>query len=214
MNNIGFGGSGGSSNNPYLDKSVGDALGDSTKAYNMSTAPAYTSAMVRSGSFGNSGLAQAQDESNRQFQTAQGRQANDMRSNNYQFGQSLGNNQYQFDQNMDRGVYNDTFNQNQQNYQNGMNLLGTQNQYNTQNLGFGTQVQNAPQGYYQGFSNSANSIGNGYGTQSGTSSAQGNPLLGAMGGAQLGGAMSRNLGFGSSSGSEPYPGYNKSVGLA
>lgn len=209
MNNLGFGGSsasGGPASNPYLDKSVGDALGDSTKAYNMTTAPAYTSAMVRSGSFGNSGLAQAQDESLRQFQTAQGRQANDMRSNNYQF-----------DQNMDRGVYNDTFAQNQQNYQNGMHLLGTQNQYNTQNLGFGTQVQNAPMNYYQGFANSANSIGNGYGTQSGTSSAQGNPLLGALGGAQLGGAFSKNLGFGSSfggsSGSEPYPGYNASVGL-
>jgi hypothetical protein len=194
MDNLGFGPS-----NPYLDKSVNDSLGDMTRQYNMTTAPAYTSAMVRSGSFGNSGLAQAQDESQRQLMTAQGRQANDMRSNNYQF-----------DQNFDRGVYNDTFGQNQQNFQNGMQVLGAQNGYNTQDLGFGTQQQNAPMNYYQGFSNTANGIGNGFGTNTGTSTARGSPIMGALGGAQLGNAFGKqfNSGYGNSSGGFNGPSQN------
>jgi hypothetical protein len=171
--NLGFGAS-----NPYLDKSISDSLGDTTRAYNMTTAPAYTSAMVRSGSFGNSGVDQMQAESQRQLQTSLGRQANDMRSNNYQF-----------DQSMDRNVYNDQFNQNQQNFQNGMNVIGMQNQSNQQDLGFGTQMQNTPMNYYQGFSQSAGSLGNGYGTTTGTSSANGSPVMGALGGAQLGNAF-------------------------
>lgn len=168
--NLGFGAS-----NPYLDQSITDALGDTTRAYNMTTAPAYTSAMVRSGSFGNSGVQQMQDESQRQLQTSLGRQANDMRSNNYQF-----------DQNFDRGVYNDTFNQNQTNYQNGIGAIGALNQSNTENLGFGTQQQNAPMNYYQGFAGTAGQLGGMGGSATGGTSANGSPLMGALGGAQLG----------------------------
>lgn len=205
MDNLGFSGA---ASNPYLDKSVSDSLGDMTKSYNMSTAPAYTSAMVRSGSFGNSGVDQMQQESQRQLQTSLGRQANNMRSNNYQFGQQLGQNQSQFSQNLgqnqsqfndnfNRGTYNDAFSQGQQQYQNGINLLGMQNTSNQQNLGFGTQVQNAPMNYYQGFAGQANAIGNGFGTSSGTSSANGSPLMGALGGAQLGSQFGKMFGGGS-----------------
>lgn len=190
--NLGFG----ASSNPYLDKSISDSLGDTTRSYNMTTAPAFTSAGVRSGSFGNSGLLQAQQESERQLQTTQGRQANDMRSQNYQF-----------DQNFDRGVYNDTFGQNQQNYQNAMGLLGTQNQFNTQDLGFGTQQQNAPMNYYQGFAGTANSFGGMGGTGSGTSSANGSPIMGALGGAQLGSAFGKSMGFGGGIGNGAYSNY-------
>ena len=168
--NLGFGAS-----NPYLEQSISDSLGDTTRAYNMTTAPAYTSAMVRSGSFGNSGVDQMQAESQRQLQTSLGRQANDMRSNNYQFNQ-----------NFDKSVYDTTFNQNQTNYQNGIGAIDALNQSNTQNLGFGTQQQNAPMNYYQGFAGTAAQMGGMGGTSSGTSSATGSPLMGALGGAQLG----------------------------
>jgi hypothetical protein len=174
--NLGFG----AASNPYLDKSIADSLGDTTRAYNMTTAPAYTSAMVRSGSFGNSGVDQMQGEAQRQLQTSLGRQANDMRSNNYQF-----------DQNFDRGVYNDQFGQNQQTIATGMNLMNFQNQNNQQNLGFGTQIQNTPLNYYQGFANTANGLGQGYGTSTGTGSTSGgtSPLTSAIGGAQLGSSL-------------------------
>lgn len=172
--NLGF-------SNPYLEQSISDSLGDTTRAYNMTTAPAYTSAMVRSGSFGNSGVQQMQGEAERQLQTSLGRQANDMRSNNYQF-----------DQNFDRGVYNDQFGQNQQTIATGMNLMNFQNQNNMQNLGLGTQIQNTPMNYYQGFANTANSLGQGYGTSTGNTQQTGggsSPLTSALGGAQLGSSL-------------------------
>lgn len=212
--NLGFG-----ANNPYLDKSVEDALGDTTRAYNLTTAPAYTSAMVRSGSFGNSGVREMQGESQRQLQTSLGRQANDMRSNNYQFDQGQRQQQGQFDLNFDRGVYNDTFNQNQQQFQNGIGLLDRQNQYNVQDLGFGTQVQNTPMNYYQGFANTANGLGQGFGTSTGSSSMSSNPLLGAIGGAQLGAQFGRQMGWGGNSmgnssygGGDAYAQYGNGVG--
>lgn len=175
--NLGFG----SSSNPYLDKSIADSLGDTSRAYNMTTAPAYTSAMVRSGSFGNTGVQQMQEEAQKQLQTSLGRQANDMRSQNYQF-----------DQQFDRGVYNDAFGQNQQNIQTGMNLVNFQNQNNQQNLGFGTQIQNTPMNYYQGFANTANSLGQGYGSSTGNMQQTGggsSPMTSALGGAQLGSSL-------------------------
>lgn len=282
MDNLGFSGA---ASNPYLDKSVNDSLAATTRAYNNTTAPAYTSSMVRSGSFGNSGLQQAQDESARVYQDTIGKQANDMYSNNYQFGQSqaqqqnqfgrsldqnnsqfgrnldqnnsqfgrsldqnqgqfsanlgqqqnqfgrtldqnqgqfsanLNQNQNQFgrslDQNMgqfnlnfDRGTYNDAFSQNQTNLGNAFNLIGMQNQGNQQNLGFGTQIQNAPQNYYQGFANTANSIGNGFGSSQGTSSARGNPLMGALGGAQIGSQIGSQFGGMFSNGSNPFNRYS------
>ncbi len=174
--NLGFG-----ATNPYLDKSIADSLGDTTRAYNMVQAPAFTSAGVRSGSFGNSGVLQMQQEAERQLQTSLGRQANDMRTNNYQF-----------DQNFDRQVYNDQFGQNQQNIQTGMGLIGMQNQFNQQDLGFGKQIQDTPLNYYQGFANQANSIGQGYGTQTGNTSQTGggsNPWVQALGGAQIGSSL-------------------------
>ena len=202
--NLGFGGG---ASNPYLDKSVNDALGDTTRSYNLTTAPAYTSAMVRSGSFGNSGVQEMQNDTQRQLQTTQGRQANDMRSNNYQFGVGTQQNQNQFNDQFNRGVYNDRFGQNQQNFQNGIGLIGMQNQSNQQNLGFGTQMQNAPMNYYQGFSNMANSQGNGYGTDSSTSTARGSPMMGALGGAQMGfNAYNQWNGGTNSMGNRPYSG--------
>ena len=194
MDNLGFGGG---ATNPYLDKSVNDSLGASVRAFNNTTQPAFTSAMVHSGSFGNSGLQQAQQDSTKQFQDSLGRQANDMYSNNYQF-----------DQQFDRGTYNDAFNHNQQNYQNGINLLGMQNQSNQQNLGFGTQVQNAPMNYYQGFANQATGIGKGFGATNASSTAPGSRLMGALGGAQLG----RQFGGLFSGSSNPYNAYNQYSG--
>ncbi|MES2950288.1 MAG: hypothetical protein V4858_17230 [Pseudomonadota bacterium] len=189
----------GFASNPYLDKTIADSLGDTTRAYNMTQAPAYTSAMVRSGSFGNSGALQMQQEAERQLQTSLGRQANDMRTNNYQF-----------DQNFDRQVYNDQFGQNQQNIQTGMGLIGMQNQFNQQDLGFGKQIQNTPLDYYQGFANTSNSFGQGYGTSTGNTSQTGggsNPWVQALGGAQLGSSLMGGWGSGTNSaGNTPYNG--------
>ena len=47
-------------------------------------------------------------------------------------------------------------------------------------------MQNTPQNYWNNFSNGANSIGQGYGTSTGTQNMPGSPVMGALGGAQLG----------------------------
>lgn len=182
--------------NPYLDKSVEDSLGDTVKAWNMVQQPAFNSAMVRSGSFGNSGLQQMNDFGRQQLLNSLGRQANDMRSNNYQF-----------DQNFDRGVYNDSFAQGQQQFQNGLNLIGMQNGANQQNLGFGNTIQNTPFNYYTGFANTANSIGQGYGNSNASMSASGSPLMGALGGWQLGSQFGKSFGgWGGGSGNYGFTG--------
>lgn len=190
FSNLGF------TSSPYIDQQVQDALGDTTRAYNLTTQPAYNAAMVNSGSFGNSGVQQMNQEAQRQLQTSLGRQANDMRSNNLWQGMGFDANNYWQNQNFDRGVYNDGVQQNQQQFQNGMNLLGLQNQTNSQNLGLGSQIQNTPLNYYGQFANQANAFGQGYGTQTGMISGQSSPLMGALGGAQLGGAFAKSWGGG------------------
>jgi hypothetical protein len=203
-----------------LQQSVDDALGDTVRAYNMTAQPAFNAAMVRSGSFGNEGINQMNAESQRQLQTSLGRQANDMRSGNLWQGLGFDAQNYWSNQNFDRGVYNDTFAQNQQQFQNGLNLLGLQNNANNQNLGLGTTIQNTPLNYYGQFANQANAFGQGYGTQTGSMSAQGSPLMGALGGAQLGNAFAKNFGgwgstpnyAGSSGGMPGYADYGSASG--
>src|SRR6476659_7546064 len=117
----------GFTSNPYLNQQVQDSLGDTVKAWNMVQQPAFNAAMVRSGSFGNEGVNQMNQYGQQQLQTSLGRQANDMRSNNLWQGLGFDANNYWQNQNFDRGVYNDTFAQNQQQYQNGLGLLQMMN---------------------------------------------------------------------------------------
>lgn len=69
--------------NPYLDSVVDRAQGDVVRNYNLATKPAIESAMVRSGSFGNSGLQQMQSESQRQLQDTLGNISSGIRGNDY-----------------------------------------------------------------------------------------------------------------------------------
>jgi hypothetical protein len=59
FSNLGF------TSNPYLDQQVQDSLGDTTKAWNMVQQPAFNKAMVNSGSFGNSGVDQMNQDGQR-----------------------------------------------------------------------------------------------------------------------------------------------------
>lgn len=177
--NLGLGG------NPYLQNLIDQSQADLVRGYDLSTAPSIASAMVRSGSFGNSGLQQMQQEAASQLQKNLGNLAGSMRANDYWTAQ-----------NFNRGVYNDTFNQQQQQFNNGLSMLGLANQGATQNLGLGTQIQNTPLNYYGQFADQANAFGQGYGTTTGTSSARGSPVMGALGGWQLGGQIAKGWGGG------------------
>lgn len=61
-----------------------------------------------------------------------------------------------------------------------------------------TNIQNTPKNYYADFANTANTIGGNGSTTNQTATAQGNPVVGAAGGAVLGQNLVKNLGFGNS----------------
>lgn len=176
--------------NPYLQQQIDASLGDTVRNYNMSVAPTTSSAMVRSGSFGNSGLDQMQQEQQRQLAQTLGNQANNFRAQDYNNQQQM----YQWDQGFNRALYNDAYSQNANNLQMGLGLLNTLQGANQSDLTNATNIQNTPLNYYGQFSNIANSIGQGYGTSYGSSSASGSPLTGALGGWQLGGALQKAWG--------------------
>ena len=79
----------------------------------------------------------------------------------------------------------------------GMNAQERLQANNAQGVAAGTAMQNTPLDYYKTFTNTANAVGNGYGTESESKSTQGNPYVSALGGAQLGSQFAKNLGFGS-----------------
>lgn len=75
--------------NPYLQQNIDSALGDVTRAYNMTVKPQQAQSAVRSGSFGNSGLAEMQAEQQRQLAQELGRVSSGMRMQDYAQQQQL-----------------------------------------------------------------------------------------------------------------------------
>lgn len=172
-------------NNPYLQGLIDSSLQDTVRNYNSVTKPQTESAMARSGSFGNSGLQQMQQNQQYDLQRNLGNQANNLRAGDYNNQQGM----YKWDQEFNRGLFNDAFSQNQQGLQNFMGLLSTGNQFNQQDLTNSGNIQNAPLNYFGQFNNMANSIAGQGGTQTGSQNQPGSPLMGALGGWQLGGAF-------------------------
>lgn len=201
--------------NPYLTATIDKAQGDLVRNYNLTAQPAYNAAMVRSGSFGNEGVNQMNQNAQLNLQNSLGNVSTQLRGQDYQNQQQLymqqqgmdtsadqfnrqfdrsGNQwQQQFDTannqwnlGFDRSVFNDSFAQGQQQLQTGIGLLGTLAGYNANDMQSATTQQNTPLNYWQQFSQGANSLGQGYGTSTGTTGTSSNPLVQAIGGAQLG----------------------------
>jgi len=168
--------------NPYLQANIDKAQGDVVRNYNMTTQPAYNSAMVKSGSFGNSGVQQMNENAQKNLQGSLGDISNNMRMQDYTNQQEM----YKWDQGFDRSLYNDAYSQNMNNLTTGVGLLGVMNGYNQQDLANGTQIQNTPLNYWQQFANQANAFGQGYGTQTSQMGSSSSPMTSALGGAQLG----------------------------
>lgn len=169
-------------NNPYLQQNIDATAGDITRHYNTAVKPNTESAMVNSGSFGNSGLQQMQQ--NQQYDLAKnlGNTSAAMRGQDYNNQQSM----YQWDQGFNRNLFNDSFAQNQQQLGNYMGLLGMGNQLGQQEIANSTNMHNAPlnyQGTFSGMSNAAGGLGQ---TGTNTQNMAGNPFLGAVGGWGLG----------------------------
>ena len=177
--------------NPYLTKKIDQAQGDLVRNFNLTTQPAYNSAMVRSGSFGNAGVQQMNENAQRNLQSEMGDISTNLRGQDYQNQGAM----YQWDQGFDRSLYNDAYGQQQQNLQTSMGLLDRQQAYNVNDSQNAQTIQNTPLDYWKQFSNGANSIGQGYGTSTGTESGGGsNPWVSALGGAQLGASLMKGWG--------------------
>lgn len=194
-----------SSSNPYLESNIDKAQGDVVRNYNMTTQPAYNSAMVKSGSFGNSGVEQMNANAQKNLQGSLGDISNTMRGQDYRDGQNM----YQWDQGFNRSLYNDAYSQNMNNLTTGVGLLGTLAGYNANDLTNANNIQNTPMNYWSQFANSANGMGQGYGTSTSTMGTSSNPLMGALGGAQLGNSAMgwwnrQNPSYGASSNTNGY----------
>ena len=77
----------GDQQNPYLDQQVANAQKSVVDSYNLTTKPQLESAMVGSGSFGNSGLQQMQGQAQNQLQQNLGNVATQMYGNAYNTNQ-------------------------------------------------------------------------------------------------------------------------------
>ena len=231
VSNLGFGGGVSLGSNPYLSQMADAMRTQLTNNLQRNTLPMISSGAMATGGFGGSrqGVVEANALNDTQNALASG--LANLYSNGYTADQNynlgLGSLQNQAQSNLNN--YNLGMNQNALGY---ANLDANINQNNVNNqlagaqfglglyqqglnnsqtgINAGTTLQNTPYNYYSNFSNIANGIGQGYGTSSGTSSASGNPLVGAVGGAQLYNAWNNagNANAASSSGLS----YNPSLG--
>lgn len=170
--------------NPYLQATIDKAQGDLVRNYNLTTQPAYNSAMVRSGSFGNAGVQQMNENAQKNLQGSLGDISTTMRGQDYQNQQNM----YRWDSEFNRNLYNDAYSQNMNNLTTGIGLLGTLGGYNANDLTNANNIQNTPLNYWSQFSNAANGIGQGYGTTTSNMGSSSSPFTSALGGAQLGSA--------------------------
>lgn len=230
-NNLGFGNNPFlGQNNPYLQQNIDATLGDITRNYNTAVKPQTESAMVGSGSFGNSGLQQMQGEQQRNLAQQLGNTAGNMRMQDYNQQQNmylgqgnldLGNRTADQNYNLGQGQLQNqarsTANQydlglrssdlgfgqldaniNQQNFNNqlsganfGLNMYDRLNANNAAGINAASTIQNTPMQYQQQFANLANSYGGQGGANSASTQMPGNPVMGALGGWQLGNSFNR-----------------------
>ena len=88
--------------------------------------------------------------------------------------------------NLDANIYQNNFGNQMNAAQFGMNAYNTMGNQNTQATNAATTVQNQPLNYFNNASDKTNGVANGYGSQTNSQSMPGNPMAGALGGAQLG----------------------------
>lgn len=191
----GGGSSGGSSGsmsfnptmNPYLQQ-MGDMMaGTMTNNWKRQVQPQIASQAIASGGFGGSRQGVAEANSANDLNMGIGSALSNLYGQGY--GQGLN---YDLGQqnmglgyaNLDRSINNDNLNWQMQGANFGLGVYDRLQQANQLGLQTGSQIQNTPMNYWNQFSQGANSLGQGYGTQ--TSQSGGNPLMGAIGGAQLG----------------------------
>jgi len=107
---------------------------------------------------------------------------------------ALRDSDYKLDR-LDADIYQDTFNNQVKAIGVGNDVQDRIDRGNVRGVDAATDMQNTPINYYQKFTGIANDVGQGGGTDSRSTSSQGNPYVSAVGGAKLGYEATRNLGI-------------------
>ena len=178
--------------NPYLQQ-MGDMMaGTMTNNWQRQVQPQIASGAMAAGGYGGSRQGVVEANSANDLNNGIGSALASLYGNGYntglQYDLGLKNNQLGY-ANLDRNISNDNNNWQLQGANFGLGIYDRLQQGNQIGVNAGTNMQNTPQNYWNNFSNGANSIGQGYGTSTGTQNMPGSPVLGALGGAQLGGQI-------------------------
>lgn len=175
--------------NPYLQQ-MGDMMaGTMTNNWQRQVQPQIASGAMAAGGYGGSRQGVVEANSANDLNNGIGSALASLYGNGYntglQYDLGLKNNQLGY-ANLDRNISNDNNNWQLQGANFGLGIYDRLQQGNQIGVNAGTNMQNTPQNYWNNFSNGANSIGQGYGTSTGTQNMPGSPVMGALGGAQLG----------------------------
>ena len=173
--------------NPYLQQ-MGDMMaGTMTNNWQRGVQPQIASGAMAAGGYGGSRQGVAEANSANDLNQGIGSALSSLYGNGYNTGlqYDLGKQNVGLGYaNLDRNINNDNLNWQMQGANFGLGIYDRMQQANQLGLQTGSQIQNTPLNYWNQFSQGANSLGQGYGTS--TSTSGGNPLMGAIGGAQLG----------------------------
>lgn len=175
--------------NPYLQQAMDATSNNITQNWNNNVKPAIASQAMAAGGYGGSRQGVIESNSANDMNQGLSNALANLAFNGYnsglQYDLGLMNNSLGF-ANLDRTINNDNIANQMLGANLGLNVWDRLMQNNQTGLNAGTNIQNTPLNYWQQFGQQANSIGQGYGTQTSSGSTQGNPMLGALGGAQLG----------------------------
>ena len=191
--------------NPYLEQNIQNTMGDMSRTYNQQVAPTMAATAYKSGSFGNTGQQEMENQSRNMLQQNLGRVSGDMRMQDY------GNQQNMWGRERDRMM---------QGLGQASNIYGLGYQPAQQMLGIGAtqqqQAQNVLNNQYNDYQNAQNwpfrtydamrAPFGGVNTGGSTSQPNGNPVAGMLGGYMLGSQM-----FGPNQ-QQPYPYPGNSTG--
>ena len=194
--------------NPYLKQMGVDVGQQMFDQWSRNTLPSIRSGAMAAGGFGGSrqGVVEANglNDMNRQYgQALTGMYGNDWSQQQGRNLQQQGlNNSYDLGlrysdlgfANLDANIAQNNFGNQLASANFGMGVYNTLNNQTQAGIQAGTNIQNTPLDYQKYFTGSANGVGSGYGTSSTSQTNQGNPWLGALGGAKIGNQIQKNWG--------------------
>lgn len=196
--------------NPYLDSMARNITNQVNDNWSRNLAPTIRSGAIQNGSYGGSRQGVVEANALKDVNSGLTNALTNMYGQDYQTSMGRNLQRYQGDQSYDLGLRNNDlgfsnldFQINQGNVNNqlaganlGMNTWGTQQQGNQAGITAGSNIQNTPYNNWSNFNSAANNVGQGLASNTTNQDAQGNPILGALGGWQLGSKIAGNLGFG------------------